>query len=132
MPSSSEHSDKAELHVGFLRTINATTQPEWAAVVAFYTALHLIERLAACESIHHDRHQTRLFYLLRHKKHRIIHSDMSVLRDASEKARYGTVNQFRRAFPGDRTSRILIGECLARIQEHVEASFKVSNSPSEN
>ena len=132
MPSSSEHKAKAELHRAFLTTIDVEAHPEWASVVAFYTTLHLVERLAACENKHHDNHNLRLNYLLVHKKHRVIHPDMSALRDASEKARYGTVNQFRRSFPGDFASEKLIDGCLARIQRHVEDSFKVSNSLSPN
>ena len=123
MPSSSEHKAKAELHRAFLTMIDVEAHPEWASVVAFYTALHLVERLAACENKHHDNHNLRLNYLLVHKKHRVIHPEMSALRDASEKARYGTVNQFRRAFPGNKTKTLLIDECLYRMEQHVIASF---------
>ena len=52
-------------------------------MVAFYTALHLVERLAAWENIHHSKHPDRLDYLTRHKQHRVIHADFQTIFDAS-------------------------------------------------
>jgi hypothetical protein len=49
MPSASEHRAKYDHNRRFLNTGLAATEPEWAAVVAFYAAVHLIERLAAAE-----------------------------------------------------------------------------------
>ena len=42
MPSSKEHKIKAEQNFVFLRTARAVAK-DWASVVAFYTALHLVE-----------------------------------------------------------------------------------------
>jgi hypothetical protein len=58
MPSSAEHKEKAQQHLDFLHDGSPT--PVWAAVVAFYAALHLVERLCACENLHTDNHHERL------------------------------------------------------------------------
>jgi hypothetical protein len=46
--------EKAQQLLDFLHSGSLT--PEWAAIVAFYAALHLVERLCACESLHIDKH----------------------------------------------------------------------------
>src|SRR5262249_38659635 len=84
---------------------------------------HLVERLCACDSVHSMKHQDRLSYLVKHKKHRAIHPDFLALYDASLVARYGTVNQFRKAYPGDTVQKKLIDKCLAAISAHVHAHF---------
>ncbi len=124
MPSSAEHKDKADRNRSFLATLKGTGTPEWVAVAAFYTALHLVERLAACDSIHNDKHQDRLHYLKKHRKHRTIHAHFSALFDASLIARYGTVNQFNKAFPGDTVEQVLVNQCLAAIETHVTTDFQ--------
>lgn len=123
MPSSTELREKAERNLAFLNSMNIAAAPEWAAVVAFYAALHLVERLSACESTHNAKHQDRLSFLLKHKKHRAIHADFLALYDASLVARYGTENQFRKAYPGDTVEKELSGKRLSAILAHVEAHF---------
>ena len=123
MPSSAEHRDKADRNRKLLDTLKTSGVPEWIAVVAFYTALHLVERLSACESIHNANHQDRLAYLNRHKKHRVIHASFQTLYDASQIARYGTVNQFDRAFPADTVEKTLVRKYLAAIEMYVLAHF---------
>ena len=126
MPSSSEHREKAERNRRLLDTLDHSAAPEWAATIAFYSALHLVERLSACESIHHSLHQDRAAYLHKNKKHRSIHASFLSLFDASLVARYGTVNQFAKAFPGDTVKRQLIDKHLVGIESHVSNHFAPS------
>jgi|GEM_PF-1731728 len=123
MPSSKEHRDKADQIRAFLgQLVSTNAEPAWIAVVAFYTAMHLIERLAACENIHNSKHPDRLNYLIKHKKHRAIHADFQTLFDASLVARYGTVNQFQKAFPSAAVAT-LVNHHLAGIEAYVNAHF---------
>jgi len=123
MPSSSEHRDKADRNRTFLNTINVAASPEWAATVAFYLAVHLVVRLAAVEDIHHAGHSARLDYLNRHKHHQRIYDDLTKLHDAANVARYGTVNQFSKAFPGTTVKDELLDKHLKRIESHVAGHF---------
>src|SRR5258708_1936649 len=106
MPSSAEHKEKAQQHLDFLHSGSPT--PEWASVVAFYAALHLVERLCACENLHIANHHDRLSWLNKHPKHRTIHADFLALYDASRVARYGTCKQFKNAYPADTVRKQLI------------------------
>jgi hypothetical protein len=128
MPSSSEHKEKAEKNSAFLAQAELIS-PEWAATIAFYVALHLVERLCACENTHSGKHQDRLSWINKHKTHRLIHADFLALFDASLVARYGTVNQFARAFPEDTVKAQLIDKNLAAIQKHVSNHFVTSSAP---
>ena len=124
MPSSKEHKDKAARNRATLDSLIANYgAPEWMAVVAFYTALHLVERLAAWENIHHSKHPDRLDYLTRHKQHRVIHADFQTIFDASLVARYGTLNQFTKAYPGNAIVDVLVNKHLTAIETYVDRHF---------
>jgi hypothetical protein len=123
MPNSKEHREKAQRNRDVLDAVKGTATPDWIAVIAFYTALHLVERLAAKDMVHHDKHQDRLHYLARHQQHRTIHTAFSSLHDAAHIARYGTVNQFDKAYPGDVVEKQLVGKCLKDITFYVDAFF---------
>ena len=47
MPSADQHRHKAERNRKFLDSISREEFPEWVVVGAFYTAVHLVERLRA-------------------------------------------------------------------------------------
>ena len=51
-----------------------------------------------------------------HPQHRVIFAEYQALRDASELSRYGTINQFLQAFPGDQVQAVLIAQYLATIE----------------
>src|SRR5205823_6481651 len=73
-----------------------------AATVAFYAALHLVDRLAARNNLHPvppGAHGACLRFVSAH--HRPIFANYNDLKVASEIARYRTLNQFNRAFPGN-------------------------------
>lgn len=126
MPNSAEHRAKYELNRAFLDTGLATTQPEWAAVVAFYAAVHLIERLAAVEvrgPVHHRTHGEREAYILRHRQHRILLRDYRKLQEASELSRYFTLHAFRSMYTAPTVQSQLVDAHLAAIEQYVTAFF---------
>jgi hypothetical protein len=128
VPNSSEHQTKARLNRAFLNANGGLAGGDnaWVAVVAFYTALHLVERLAARESIHHTgagAHGKRLRYLDTHAQHDVIYQNYLELKTAAEIARHGTVAQFTRAYPGNTTQTILIDTHLVAIETYVDRVF---------
>jgi hypothetical protein len=108
MPSSAEHRAKYQANRQVLDTGNngtplSTLNGCWASIVAFYAALHLVDRLgaAATPQVHPTppgAHGARLRFL--YANHRPIYTAYNDLKTATEIARYGTINQFNRAFPG--------------------------------
>lgn len=132
MPNSAEHDAKYRANRAFLDTGLAATNPEWAAVVAFYADVHLVERLAAAEHrrpIHHESHVLREDYLSRHRRHRVIYVDYLALKDASITSRYGTVRQFRTQYPGEVVRLQLIDTHLAAIEQYIAAAFTPPAGP---
>jgi hypothetical protein len=96
-----------------------------AAVVAFYAAVHLIERLAAVEPsgpVHNPNHAMRESWLSAHRIHRRIFLHYMPLKRAGEIARYGTINQFEREFDSSTVQSILIDTHLAAIEAHVASA----------
>lgn len=129
MPSSSEHKEKAERNERFLGQLVSVDDADWASVAAFYTALHLIERLSACDNLHHGGHASRGAWLARHTKHRAIRHHYQALYDAAHKARYGTLKQFQRAFPAAAVKQQLIETHLGSIDRYVVAHFAPTAPP---
>jgi hypothetical protein len=126
MPRSPEHHAKYSRNRAFLNTGLAAVNPEWAAVVAFYAAVHLVERLAAVEPRgprHHRTHADRVDYLARHPQHSVLLADYQVLQVASEISRYGTVHQFHSRYGGGVVQDQLIDVHLAAIEQYVAAHF---------
>jgi hypothetical protein len=101
-------------------------------VVAFYAAVHLIERLAAAEPrgpIHHRTHTQREEYFHRHRQHRVLLFDYLALQMASEISRYGTVSQFKTRYPASTVQSQLIDTHLAAIESYVTAHFGPPPAP---
>lgn len=59
MATETEHRTKANKNQQFLATIDRGMFPEWTATVAFYTALHFVEILAARVGMHNGGHRSR-------------------------------------------------------------------------
>jgi hypothetical protein len=126
MPSSAEHRAKHEANRRLLDSGNngtpfSTLDGCWAAVVAFYAALHLVDRLAARVTFHPGNHGDRLNFVRRH--HPSIYLSYNALKIASEIARYGTLNLFNRTFPGNTTQTLLIDQKLVAIETYVNTFF---------
>jgi hypothetical protein len=88
MPTDAEHQAKYQDNRNVLNAHGgmAATSESWAAVIAFYAALHLVERLAAQNNLHHQRHTgpgSRLQYLANHAQHQQILADYMALQTAS-------------------------------------------------
>jgi hypothetical protein len=64
MPSAEEHQERADHNAAFLATIDTDEFADWAAVVAFYAAMHLIEKLRAYLGQHSEKHADRGKFIL--------------------------------------------------------------------
>ena len=134
MPDLSEHEDKYKDNRTFLsfQGCLTTVNKGWAAVVAFYSAVHLIEKLAAAEGIDNYRHTgngSRELYLSRHPRHYLLLQDLDALRVASEYARYESIGAFTAAFPGTTVRDTLISKRLKRIEDYVAKFFSPPTPP---
>jgi hypothetical protein len=132
MPNSKQHSDKAAHNKRFLTTITTADFPDWAAVVAFYTAVHLVERLRTREQNQTDQHSTdhqnRNEFI--QKRHRNIHAAFHALYNASLIARYQTLEKFRRTFTVKAVQDSLIATYLESVQKYVDTQFGTNAAPS--
>ncbi len=67
MGTESEHRKKAEHNGKFLATIDVREFPDWAAIVAFYKSVHLVELLLArTHNLHSKGHGDRNRSVKRH------------------------------------------------------------------
>lgn len=132
MPSSPEHRAKYEANRAFLDSgcggmplaqVNAC----WASIVTFYTALQLVDRLAARINAHPQTHADRLRFLTR--THPSIFQAYAQLKIASELSRYGTLNQFLRAYPDPMVQTILIDQHLVALETYFLAIFQPPPAP---
>lgn len=131
MPTGHEHAAKYRDNKAFLLSNGGLVNhhPAWAAVVAFYAAVHLVEQLAARDGRHNADHRDRDVYLAGHRDHNEIQADFAALLRASKTARYLPVNRYLAAFPGTATQALLIDGCLARIEKYVAGQFAAPPSP---
>jgi hypothetical protein len=121
MPSADQHRNKAEGNRKFLATISLDDHPDWVVVAAFYTAVHLAERLRAASGDGDSRgHEDRLAYL--QDRHPDIHGPYYVLQNASMLARYQSYSDFYAQFdPHNIPDRILAR--LEDIEAYLVAQF---------
>src|SRR5690348_3789776 len=91
----------------FLDSISLDDYPDWVVVAAFYTAVHLVERLrAAAKEGDSTGHEDRLAYV--RERHLEIHTAYHVLQNASMLARYESNSAFFAQFqPEDVKDRIV-------------------------
>jgi hypothetical protein len=132
MPNSSQHQAKYQANRQYLDTGNnggplSTLNGCWASVVAFYAALHLVDRLAARVNFHPGDHAERERFVSR--DHSAIYRFYSALKSASIIARYGTINQFTNAYPGTTVQDNLIDTRLFAIENYVNNIFNPPAPP---
>src|SRR5688572_11492157 len=122
MPSASQHRSKAERNRKFLATISLTEFPDWVAIAAFYTAVHLVEQYrAAAGDGDSTSHEERLDYV-QHRLPKDIHAAYHILQNVSMLARYQSTADFFNQFqPEDVEAKIVNGR-LALIEKYIEAS----------
>jgi len=120
MPTADQHRIKAARNREFLATIPLDGHPDWAVVVAFYTAVHAAERLRAAAG-HGDStgHADRLAYI--QSRHPDIHTHYHVLQNASMLARYQSNADFFNQFQPDDIPEQIIARRLDPIEAYVTA-----------
>jgi phosphoribosylaminoimidazole (AIR) synthetase len=134
MPTEAEHLAK---HTECRNLLNgppvlATLSEPWAAVVAFYAAVHLVERLAAKDLQHHTKHAgigSRNWYIQNHAQHNTIAADFMALYSASLVARYHPPAAFTAGYPAGTVQANLIDNCLAAIEVYVDGVFNPPGPP---
>lgn len=126
MPSADQHRNKADRNRDFLNSIDRDQFPDWVAVVAFYTAVHLVERLRAkAGDGDSTSHEDRLNYV----QHRLqeIHSPYQILQNVSMLARYQSVADFFNQFQPEDVQKKLVEELLGKIENFAEKAFSSSS-----
>lgn len=118
MPTASQHKVKAEHNRKFLDTISVQDFPDWVAVVAFYTAVHLMERVRAASG-HGDSvdHGDRLAYIQRF--HVTIHSQYHLLQNVSMLSRYQSRADFYDQFQPEDIQKQILEDKLPAIESYV-------------
>jgi hypothetical protein len=123
MPSADQHRTKAESNRKFLATISRDDHPDWVVVAAFYTAVHVVERLrAACGDGDSTDHDDRLAYI--QQRHPDIHTAYYILQNASMLARYQSNSTFFKQFQRETIKERLIEQYLPAIESYVEVRIK--------
>ena len=117
MPNPKQHQAKADFNRAFLGTIDVGLYAAWAATVAFYVAVHLVEKLRAYDNEHSTDHGDRGQFV--RSKCRNINRAYSHLYDTSLEARYKSVGGFT-VSPSDVRGR-LIDTYLVEIETYVAA-----------
>jgi hypothetical protein len=119
MPNADQHRNKAQRNRRFMETISLDDFPVWVVVAAFYTAVHLVERLrAAGGDGDSTSHEDRLDYV--QHRHPRMHTAYHILQNASLLARYQSQADFFDQFqPQDVTERI-VDRFLAEVERYVE------------
>ena len=111
MPSEAAHRRAAEVNEDLAADLLAS-RPEWAVVVTFYSALHLVDTFLARSGIHPTSHTDRERLIARTQL-RPIYAEYRRLNTRSREARYDL-----RSFTAREARALLTGE-LAGIKAHV-------------
>ncbi|MBM3993648.1 MAG: hypothetical protein FJ303_05785 [Planctomycetes bacterium] len=96
--------------------------PDWVAVPAFYTAVHLIER---CRAHFGEGDSISLEDRLDYVQHRMpssVHSANHVLQNVSMLARYQSVADFYAQFQPEEVKEEIVGNRLAHIEHYVQSA----------
>lgn len=118
MPTQSQHRTKARGNRDFLREIDTAARADWAVVVAFYTAVHLVEGVRAMAGEHSLSHRERVDYVGSH--HRPIASAFYELYFASRVARYDPNSAFYQQFANADIQTVVIDGWLALVEAYVD------------
>lgn len=124
MPKPKQHQEKADHCRKFLSTIGKEFC-DWQAIVAFYTALHLVEKVRAFGGEHSKSHEDRDAYVRRHLPK--IYNAYHQLFNASLDARYKTCGAF--TISAEDVEKILINRYLVEIEQFVDLETKKRSSP---
>jgi hypothetical protein len=118
MPSADQHRRKAESNRRFLDGIPRDDFPDWVVVAAFYTAVHLVERLRASAGHGHSTgHEDRLAYVW--EFHPDVHTAYHQLQNAAWLARYQSRADIFDQFQPEQVTELLVGRYLAQVERYV-------------
>jgi hypothetical protein len=115
MPNPKQHQEKADHNSNFLKTILDDAFCDWKATIAFYVAVHLVEKLRAYDGKHSENHEERDRYV--RANHHSIYNAYHQLFTVSLVARYKSLHAFQIS-PDDVQSK-LIASYLAEIEKFV-------------
>jgi len=88
MPTEARHLNAAAHNKQLARSLLASLEGEWAAVLTFYSALHLVDSYFARAGLHPLSHEMRKEYIRRTSELRRIFADYRSLETRSRDARY--------------------------------------------
>ena len=117
MPKPKQHQEKAEHNRAFLDSVTDDAYGDWKATIAFYVAVHLVEKLRAYTGDHSENHDERNRAVRR--DHARIYNAYHQLFNVSLIARYKSLGAFAIS-PQDVQSK-LIDTYLAEIERYVAA-----------
>jgi hypothetical protein len=127
MGTVAQHQTKAEHHRQFLATV-PDSYPDWMATVAFYTAVELVEALAALKGSHSTSHETRKRFV--RQNHPRIAREFHTLYNASLDARYEPKERW---IDAEQVKRELLGKCLTNVTSYVASRMaKAETGPTED
>jgi hypothetical protein len=118
MPNLSQHQTKAKNNRAFLDSFEWDDRPDWAVVVAFYTAVHYVEQLRALDGQNSVNHQDRLSYV--QANHRAIHPEYHQFLNLSKFARYDANAVFHAQVSNQEVKDVVVGQWLTAIGQYVE------------
>jgi hypothetical protein len=125
MPNSRQHREKADHNRSALNSLDVNACPDWAAVIAFYTAVHLVERLRTrqpkASDQHSGDHHDRLQFV--RSVHPSISPEFGELFNISLIARYETMNSFRASFSAADVQNVFVDQYLVAIEQYVARIF---------
>ncbi len=128
MPNSSQHMNKAARNEQFLDSIEIGEAPEWAATVAFYAALHHVERLRSHSGGgDSSSHADRLAYL--RQSFPALFSAFKRLYEASLLARYESSAKFFSHYSAASVRDVLVAQLLHEVRDFVEVACAPPAAP---
>lgn len=120
MPKATEHLEMANRTQETIRhlLLDVNLHAPWIATTAFYKALHVVEAVFENDpSIRHTTdHDKRGQELKRQNKYKNIAIHYGALQRASQIARYATLGEFFRQFPGEKVVEQLLKHRLKQFE----------------
>lgn len=119
MPNKEQHRAKAERNQKFMESIALDDYPEWVAVAAFYTAVHLVERWRAAAG---DGDSTSHEHRMEHVQHKFpadIHTAYQILQNVAMLARYQSNGDFFAQFQPEDVKTQIVDNRLAKNRQFV-------------
>lgn len=117
MPTADQHRVKVAGNRKFLASVPLDDHPDWVVVVAFYTALHVVDQLRAALGHGHSRgHTDRRAYIQQH--HPKIHLHYHTLENGSLLARYESNSDFFSRYQRQEITDDLLAIRLVSIEEY--------------